>query len=301
MRKLFFLFPLVLLCASLGARAEQLQVVTSFSILADLVEQVGGERVNVHSFLGPGEEAHHFQPSPSDARLIREADLVVANGLGFDDWLVRLSRSVDSKKGLVIVSDGIRPLGLSQKALHRRHGHGHGTSDPHAWQDVGNVRRYVANIANALIVEDPAGAGYYHNNAERYDHLLQELDLDIRTALNAIPKSHRKVVTAHDAFGYFAHAYDVQFMSPVGVADNAEPSAKAVAALIDEIRDYGVNAVFLEDISDPRLLEQISRESGARIGGVLFSDALSDRQGSAPDYLSMMRHNLNALIKVLSE
>lgn len=301
-----FLFLLFLLLTAFTAQAEQekLEIVTSFSILADFAEKVGGDRVNVRSLIGPDEDAHNYQQRPSDARKVAEAQLIVTNGLGFDDWLIRLTRTARCQKRLTVVGQDIRALNLPKAISHRKEhprDHDEADIDPHAWQDVANARRYVAAIANALIVIDPAGAETYHANAERYDHLLQELDLDIRAAVQALPKSRRKVVSAHAAFGYFERAYGIRFLSPVGVAGEAEPSAKSVARLINQIRELGIPAIFMENAADPRLLERIAAESGAKIGGTLYSDALTSKDGPAPDYISMMRHNLDALTKALAE
>ena len=280
------------------ARAEHIEVVASFSILADLVAQVGGERVRVHALVGPDQDAHGFQPRPSDARLVGAADLVVANGLGFDHWIERLARSAGQRRPVVVASAGIDAL---KAAHHHHHGHhhDHGDLDPHAWQDVANVRQYVRNIAAALSAADPAGAELYTTNAARYDEELAALDGDIRAALAALPEERRKVVSSHAAFAYFERAYGIRFLAAHGVASGAEPSALGIARLIRLIRTEKVPAVFLENVSDPRLLERIRAESGARAGGTLYSDALSAADGPAPHYLTMMRRNLATLLEGL--
>lgn len=277
------------------ARAEPLAVTTSFSVLADFIRAVGGERVVVRSLVGPDEDAHAFQPRPSDARGIGASALVVANGLGFDDWIVRLARSGGYRGPLVVASTGVRTLAMPDS-----HGDGHdhdhaGGIDPHAWQDVANARRYVANIAAALAAADPDGAAYYEANAERYRGELTALDAEIRAAFAAIPAARRKVVSSHDAFAYFGRAYGIRFLAPVGVSNNAEPTAQGVARLIRQVRAEQVPAVFIENVADPRLLERIRAESGARIGGTLYSDALSAASGAAPTYVAMMRHNLQTI------
>jgi zinc/manganese transport system substrate-binding protein len=282
------------------AHAQALEVTTSFSILGDLVSQVGGERVKVRALVGADEDAHAFQPRPSDARDVGGAALVVVNGLGFDDWMVRLARSGGYKGEVVVASTGIDTLAMTKDDDHHHHGHDHGKAegkavDPHAWQDVGNVRRYVANIADALAQADPEGATAYRANAERYDGELQALDAEIRAAFADLPTERRKVVSSHAAFGYFGRAYGVQFLSPVGVSNNAEPTAKGVARLIRQLKAEKVPAVFIENVADPRLIERIRSESGARIGGTLYSDALSSADGLAPSYVQMMRANLNTL------
>ena len=295
-----------------SAHAQNLEVTTSFSILGDLVSQVGGERVKVRALIGADEDAHAFQPRPSDARNVGGAALVVVNGLGFDDWMVRLARSGGYKGEVVVASAGIDTLAMTKDDAHD-HGHGHGHEgekandkandravDPHAWQDVGNVRRYVANIADALTKADPEGASAYRANAERYDGELKALDAEIRAAFAALPAERRKVVSSHDAFGYFGRAYGIRFLSPVGVSNNAEPTAQGVARLIRQLKAEKVPAVFIENVADPRLIERIRSESGAQIGGTLYSDALSKADGPAPSYVRMMRANLDALRQAMS-
>ncbi len=294
---------------STAVHAQALEVTTSFSILGDLVGQVGGERVKVRTLVGADEDAHAFQPRPSDARNVGGAALVVVNGLGFDDWMVRLARSGGYKGEMVVASAGIDTLAMTTDDHHDHdHDHGHGDDgdkadskavDPHAWQDVGNVRRYVANIADALAKADPAGATAYRANAERYDGELKALDTEIRAAFAALPAERRKVVSSHAAFGYFGRAYGIRFLSPVGVSNNAEPTAQGVARLIRQLKAEKVPAVFIENVADSRLIERIRSESGAQIGGTLYSDALSKADGPAPSYVQMMRANLDALRQAL--
>lgn len=283
--------------------AAPLEVVTSFSILGDLVRQVGGERVRVTTLVGAGEDAHNFQPRPSDARRIGSARLVVASGLGFDPWMERLAQTAGYKGTVLVASQGITPI-AGEDEPDEAHGHGAGTHreaiDPHAWQDAARAQRYVANIASALIQADPAGANVYRDNAARYTAELRALDTEIRTALAGIPPARRKVVSSHDAFGYFAHAYGVRFLAPAGISNQSEPSASGIARLIRQLRDEKVPAVFVESISDPRLIERIRKESGARSGGTLYSDALSGAEGPASTYVAMMRHNLRTLIEGLA-
>ena len=276
-----------------GARAAELEVVTSFSILGDLIRQVGGERVSVYTLIGPGQDAHAFEPRPSDARRIKRAGLVVFNGLGFDDWLPRLARASGYRGALLVASDGIRPLAMP-------HGGQEARIDPHAWQDAANAQVYAANIAATLIAADPAGADTYQANAARYRAALGALDADIRAAIARLPQERRRVVCSHDAFAYFSRAYGLTFLAPVGAAGYSRPGARDVARLIGQLRNEKVPAVFIETIIDPRLIERIRAESGAAMGGTLYSDALSPAEGPAPTYLAMMRHNLNTLMAALA-
>ncbi|NMG00338.1 metal ABC transporter substrate-binding protein [Aromatoleum toluolicum] len=280
-------------------QAAPLEVVTSFSILGDFIRQVGGDRVKVTMLVAADQDAHNFQPRPSDARRIGAAQLVVASGMGFDPWLERLAQTAGYKGRVLVASHGVEPIAAADEH-DDAHGHGKGSHqdavDPHAWQDVVRAQRFVANIADALAQADPANAKVYRDNATRYAAELKALDRDIRNALAAIPAERRKVVSAHDAFGYFAHAYGVRFLAPAGISNQSEPSAAGVAKLIRQLRHENVPAVFVESVSDPRLIERIRKESGARLGGTLYSDALSAADGPAPTYVAMMRHNLRTLL-----
>lgn len=297
------LHALLFAALTLGATAVQaaaVEVVTSFSILGDFIRQVGGERVTVHALVGSDGDTHAFQARPSDARRIGSATLVVANGLGFDDWLIRLARSGGYRGEVAIASKGVSTMEMAGDAHDDSHGHDRHAVDPHAWQDAGNAQRYVSNIAEALAAADPAGAASYRANADRYRAALKALDAEVRAAIATLPAERRKVVSSHDAFGYFARAYGLRFLAPVGVSNNAEPTAQGVARLIRQLKAEKAPAVFMENIADPRLIERIRSESGARIGGTLYSDALSAPDGPAPDYLTLMRHNTRSLVEALA-
>lgn len=304
-RLLLALMTLLALPAS-GLRAAPLEVVASFSILGDLVAQVGGERVAVTALVGPGADAHSYQPRPSDARRLRRAGLVVANGLGFDTWIGRLAASAGYRGQVIVASAGVVPL-ESMDAHGDGPAHHHDDDaeaapvDPHAWQDLRNALRYVDNIAEALAEVDPDGATAYRANAADYAQRLTALDATMRETFAAFPEERRKVVSSHDAFGYFGRAYGVRFLAAIGVSNQAEPSASGIALLIRQLRREKVPTVFVESISDGRLVERIRKESGARLGGTLYSDALSGPDGPAPTYLEMMRHNFETLVEGISE
>jgi zinc/manganese transport system substrate-binding protein len=309
MYRLVLLFACFFAGLSATAAAAPVKVVASFSILADLTRQIGGERVEVVALVPPDADAHAFQPRPTDARRLAEAGLVVANGLGFDAWIQRLSASAGFKGELLIVSAGITPLELPEDSGHEddddhehegAHEHEHEDErDPHAWQDVAHVRHYIARIAAALIRLDPAGRSGYEERLRAYDARLKALDAEISAAIARLPSARRKVVTSHDAFGYFAQRYGLTFLAPAGISNEAEASAAALARLIRQIRAEKIPAVFLENITDPRLVSRIQKESGACIGGTLYSDALSAPDGAAPTYEAMMRHNLKTLMEGL--
>lgn len=274
---------------------EKLNVLASFSILGDFVGQVGGERVSVTTLVGPNSDAHVYSPAPADARKVAAAKVVIVNGLGFEGWMDRLVKASGTRAVSVVATRGIAP----RKQTPER-GHGHEHADPHAWQSVTNAKIYVANIRAALIVADPGGKAEYESNASAYLERLDALDKEIRTAIAGIPAERRRIITSHDAFGYFQDAYGVAFIAPIGVSTESEASARDIGRIITQIRQQKIPALFLENVTDPRLIKQIAAESGARIGGKLYSDALTDAKGDAPSYIEMMRHNLRQLSAALA-
>jgi zinc/manganese transport system substrate-binding protein len=267
---------------------EKINVVASFSILGDFAKNVGGDRVNVTTLVGPNSDVHVYTPAPAEAKKIADAKLVIINGLGLEGWLPRLVQSSGSKAAIVTATSGIAP---------RKRG---SDADPHAWQSVVNAKIYVANIRDALIAADLGGAPAYRTNADMYLTKLDALDREVRVAVAQVPEARRKVISTHDAFGYFAAAYGVAFIAPQGVSTESEPSARDIAAIITQIKTQKIPAVFLENISDPRLMRRISAETGARIGGTLYSDGLTAENGDAPTYIDMVRHNIKALTSALA-
>ncbi len=324
----------LMLAATLGALAlpsgpalaqapEKLPVVASFSILGDLVRQVGGDRVAVTTLVGPGGDAHVYEPTPADAKRVAAAKLVLVNGLGFEGWLDRLAKASGTKAPVVVATTGITPLAAPDddddddhghahgkdahgKGAHKdshkdaHAGHDHGGLDPHAWQSIQNAKVYVANIRDALTAADPAGREAYAANAAAYSAKLDALDAEVKAAMAAIPAERRRIITSHDAFAYFGNAYGLTLIAPQGVSTESEASAKDVARIIRQIKADKIPAVFMENISDPRLVTRIAKETGARIGGALYSDALSDDKGPASTYIDMMRSNVRTLSSALS-
>lgn len=265
------------------------RVMASFSILADMVREVAPAAFDVDALVGAGDDAHAFQPTPSDGRRLARADLVVVNGMGFEGWIDRLVRASGYRGTVVVASRGVQP---------RQGGH-HG-ADPHAWQDLAHAQRYVRNLADALSVRWPDHAADVQARAADYLRRMAALDARVREDLDAVPRARRRVITAHDAFGYFGAAYGVDFLAPRGWTTSSEPSAAAVGRLIRQVREQRVSALFLENISDPRLMERIAKETGARIGGTLFSDALSGPDGPASTYLKLFEHNARTLTRALA-
>jgi zinc/manganese transport system substrate-binding protein len=289
MRRLqFWLICLVLAAASPACARDRLKVVASFSILGDFVKNVGGDRVDVSTLVGPNGDVHVYEPAPADAKKIADAGLLVINGLGLEGWLPRLVQSSGGKAVIVTATDGIVPLKAGSAA------------DPHAWQSVVDAKIYVANIRDALVAADPADAAAFRANADAYLAKLDGLDRDVRKAMAQIPAGRRKVISTHAAFGYFAAAYGVEFIAPLGVSTDSEPSARDIADIVTQIKAAKIPAVFAENISDPRLIQRISAETGAGIGGVLYSDSLTDEKGDAPTYIDMVKHNIKVLNHALT-
>ncbi|HWX04659.1 MAG TPA: metal ABC transporter substrate-binding protein [Bradyrhizobium sp.] len=285
----FQLICLALLLTALPARAQdRLNVVASFSILGDFVKNVGGDRVDVTTLVGPNGDVHVYTPAPADAKKIADAKLLVINGLGLEGWLPRLLQASGSKAPIVTATRGIAPLKFGSDA------------DPHAWQSVANAKIYVANIRDALRGADPADAAIFAANTQAYLTKLDALDREVREAIAHIPEQRRKVISTHNAFGYFAAAYGIEFIAPVGVSTESEASARDIAGIISQIKAQKIPAVFLENISDPRLIERISTETGARVGGTLYSDSLTDEKGPVPTYIELVRHNIKALTSALA-
>ena len=285
----------LVLSVMLGSAAyadDKVPVVASFSILGDIVQEIGGERVTVSTLVGANADAHVFQPAPQDAKRVAEAKLVVTNGLGFEGWIDRLIKASGRKPMVVVASKGI-------SAIKSKDDHGHDGLDPHAWQDVGNAKRYAATIAAALAKIDPEGAADYAQREAAYQSKLDALDAEIKASIAAIPVERRKLITSHDAFGYFAKAYGMTMIAPQGVSTETEASAKDVAKIIRQIKAEKIPSMFLENVTDPRLIEQISRETDIKIGGKLYSDALSAPDGLAGSYIAMMENNIREMKKAL--
>ena len=275
-----FLLLAALLIAQPAAAETKLKVVATFSILADLVREVGGDAVEIVTLVGPDSDAHTYQPKPGDARSLAGAKVLVSNGLGFEGWIDRLADAADFKGTRVVASAGAPA-----------------DADPHCWQDVACTRRYIANIAEGLAAADPANAAGYRARAERYDQRLAMLDAWIRREIAGVPEARRQAITGHSSFRYFARAYEVRFSAPRGYSTDSEPTARDVANLIRQVREQKVKALFIENMSNPTLVAEIARDSGAIVGPRLYSDALSKPDGPAPTYEAMMRHNVTALVQ----
>ncbi|MEA1030060.1 metal ABC transporter substrate-binding protein [Pseudomonas sp. N-137] len=288
MRVLLVLFSLMLSLST--SAAEKLQVVTSFSILADMTQEVGGEHIQITNLVGPDADAHTYEPTPDDAKALLSAKLIIKNGLGFEPWLDRLVTSTETSAPVISASRGVIPRSLDEE--------GETVPDPHAWHNLANAELYVRNITKALEAADPAHQADYERNSQAYLKKIYALLADAKAKLGALPPGNRRIVTSHDAFGYLGQAYGIEFIAPQGLSTEREPSAADVAALITQIRQAKVKAVFMENIKDARLLKQIAAESGAHIGGTLYSDALA-ASGPASSFIGLFEYNLNTLYDAL--
>jgi zinc/manganese transport system substrate-binding protein len=296
-----FLVALLLTAGAVGLpgsadAADKIKAVASFSILGDMVKQVGGDRIELATLVGPDGDAHVFEPTPADAKTLANAQILFVNGLGFEGWMDRLEKSSGFKGKVVVASEGVNPRTMTEE----EYGKAEEITDPHAWQSLANGKLYVANIRDGLIAADPDGKSIYEVNAAKYLDEIGAEDDAVKAALAKLPEDRRKIITSHDAFGYFGAAYGLKVIAPEGVSTEAEASAKDVAKIIRQIKAEHVPAVFMENITDHRLLDQIAKETGAKIGGTLYTDALSPPDGPAPTYLDMFRNNVGALTAALS-
>jgi zinc/manganese transport system substrate-binding protein len=308
-RSLLSLPALVLAGRATAQAPGAIAVVASFSILGDMTARIGGDRIALRVIAGADVDSHGFQPRPSDVAALRDARLIIRNGLGFDGWMDRLVRSAGFRGQVVTATEGITPRAMAAHA----HNHAHGGAerrqshsvgprtvpDPHAWQDLRLGQVYLRNITTALAAADPAGEATFRRNADAFAARLATLDAWVREQVATVPEARRRVVTSHDAFGYFGAAYGVQFLAPQGVSTEAEPSAADVARLIRQIRDQRVTAVFMENMANPATLRRVATEAGVTVGGRLFADALSGPGGPAPDYEAMFRHNVGLIVPAM--
>lgn len=296
LRRAFLLTPALLAVALPASAQAPIKAVATFSILGDLLAEVAGDKVELSVLVGPDIDAHAYQPRPTDARALADAKVLVSNGLGFEGWIDRLAKAAPFKGKAIVATAGVATLKAGADHGHSHgHSHGHGP-DPHCWQDVQRVRTYVANIAKGLAEADPPNAAHYRERAQAFDRRLAELDAWVKAEIATVPAGKRRAITGHDSFRYFSSAYGVTFRSPRGYNTSSEPSARDVATLIREVREQRIKALFVENMTNPGLIDQIARESGAIVGPRLYTDALSGPDGPAPTYEKMMRHNVTALV-----
>lgn len=290
-----YLFAIFFLSFSVLAHNPKLhsplKIVTTFSILGDFVQEIGKDKV-VISIVGPNSDAHTYQPTPKDVCQISKADLVFVNGLGFEGWIDRLIESSGYKGPITVATQGISPLMINDPGEAP-------VPDPHAWNTIDNAKVYVKNILTALIQLDPEQKEYYQKNYEAYLEKLNALEGEIKTSLQKVPQENRKIITAHDAFGYYGDKYGVTFLAPVGTNTADEPSAKEMAKLVEEIKKNKIKIIFVENITNKKLIQQLAEETGAEIGPEIYSDALSEKNQPGHSYLALMRHNTRQFVRAM--
>lgn len=284
---------LLALGTTAGAAAKTIDVVASFTVLADVVKNVGGEHVNVKSLVPPNGDPHEFEPSPDNAKAVKAAAVTFISGDGLENWFQRLAKAAGTTEKPVVASEGIKTRKFVED--------GKKVTDPHVWNSVPNMLIWVANIEKALAKADPEDAAAFKTNAERYTKELKELDASIRSRVGAVPKDKRKVLTSHDAFGYYGAEHGVTFLSPLGVSTETEASAADVAKLIDQIKKEHIKVYFIESSNDPRLVEQVAKATGAQAGGELYPEALSTADGPVPTYVKLMQYNTDKIVSAISK
>ncbi|RWA70721.1 zinc ABC transporter substrate-binding protein AztC [Mesorhizobium sp.] len=287
--------------ATSSAFAAPLKVVASFTVIADLAKNVGGDRVNITTIVGPDGDAHVYEPSPADAVAMAGADIVLVNGLHFEGFLQRLVDASATKASIVTLTNGVTPIDFKPEFADADAAEGAGTSggktgtDPHAFQSIANAKIYVKNVVDAFCTADAEGCDSYKANAAAYTAKLDALEGEVKAAIQSIPEAKRVVITSHDAFGYFEHEYGLTFLAPQGISTDSEPSAADVAKLVEQVKQDKAAAIFIENITNPRLIEQIAGETGIKVGGTLYSDALSGSDGPASTYIDMMHNNITQI------
>ena len=287
MKRFGIMMSLVLVCASQAALAKNLNVVASFTVLADMAKQVGGEHVTVKSLVGPNGDPHSFEPSPQDSVALSQADVVIVSGLGMEGWMDRLVSASGYKGKIIVASAGISTRSMTDD--------GKQITDPHAWNSAENGAVYAQNIMKALMAADPQDAQAINESGTEYITRLKLLDSWAKIRFESIPKSQRKVLTSHDALGYFGQQYGVIFLAPVGFSTEAEANASDVAGLIKQLKNQHIKTYFIENQTDPRLVKQIAAASGAQPGGELYPEALSDASGPASTYEMAFKHNVESI------
>lgn len=285
---LLHILPLAFL---LNAQTQKKQVIASASIFADMAENIAGGHVEVKTIVPIGGDPHIYEPTPADAQLVASADLILKNGLTFEGWLNSLINNANSKAKVVTITQGIQPI----QAVYKN------STDPHAWMDASNGLIYIENIKNALIELDPANREVYEFNYGVYRKQLEDLDRYIFEEIKKIPEQQRILITSHDAFQYYGRRYGLRLESVIGVSTEAQAQTSDIIRLNKIIRESQIPAVFIETTVNPKLLEQIARDSKVNIGGKLFSDSIGDKNSQAPSYLAMLKHNTDTIVKALSQ
>lgn len=294
--------------------ANKLPVIATYSILGDMVQNVGGELIDLKVLVGPDGDAHAYEPVPADSASLLQAKVLFENGLEFETWLDDLYTASGSQAVRAVVSEGITPLKAPEEGEHGhaegeshsaseagQEEHDHGEFDPHIWHSVANSEIMVANIAKALSAADPTNATIYQANAATYTTQLKELDAFIKQEVATLPAERRKIVTTHDTFGYFAQDYGFEIVgTALGITtETADPSAAQIADLVTDIKATGVPAIFAENIANSTVMETIAKEAGVKLVPELYTDALGPQGSEGETYIKMMRFNTTTMVTAL--
>lgn len=270
---------------------EAQRVIATTTMIADLAREIGGDRVEVTSIMEPGGDPHTYQPVPSDSKAVARSQLVLINGLMLEGWIEDLVRNAGGDQPVVTVSDGVETI--DDPAYE-------GNPDPHIWFSVPRWKKATVNVRDALIAMDPEGEEHYRERTAAYLTELDELDAWVRSEIERIPPEHRHLVTSHDAFQYFGVTYGINVMAVQGISTTSEASAAELRDVIDHVREHEIPAIFVESSVNPKLIEQVQRETGVEIGGTLYSDSLGPWDGPAGSYIGMVRANTKTLVEALA-
>ncbi len=274
-----------------------LKVIAAETFLADIAQNVAGDRVKIEALMPIGVDPHGFEPTPTDVAKIADSDVLIVNGAGFEEFLARLLQNAGGQRAVLEASAGLTSRQLHEGEIVDPDHNG----DPHFWLDPNNVIKYVENIRDGLSAADPEGAAIYAANAEAYSAKLKDLDRWITDRVKEVPEANRLLVTNHESFGYFADRYGFKIIGTVmpSVSTDASPSAQQLAALIDHIKATGAKAIFLETGTNPQLADQVAQETGCKVVTNLYTHSITAANGPAPTYLDMMKANTNAIVDAL--
>lgn len=270
--------------------SDKIKTVSTISIINDMVKNIGGDKVETHLICAIGTDPHSYIPKPSDPREISKSDIVFNNGIGLEHWIEQMIRNAGGDRPVIIVSEGITPI---------RDEAGFEDPDPHAWFDLENAQVYAKNIASGLIAIDPENESYYQANLERYLSELDEAHNWAKQQISEIPQVARVLITSHDAFRYFGKTYGLEVHGLQGISTESKPRTEDVKNIIDLIKEKNLKAVFIETTVNPALLQQITNETGAVIGGTLYSDSIGEPGSDGETFINAFKSNVSKIKNAL--
>ncbi len=286
-----FLFAAFIIGTFSGWSQQKPKVVVTASMIADMVENVAGDLVDLTCIVPIGSDPHLYEPTPKDARIVAEADILFKNGLTFEGWLNELIENAGSKAVVVTVTEGVKPI---ESLVYQN------ATDPHAWMDAENAMIYVDNITKTLVEFDPDNASIYQQKQDQYRKQIRAIDEYIKTQISYIPEEKRILITSHDAFQYYGRKYGLKLESVMGTSTDADVQTADIVRLNEVIRTSKIPAVFIESTINPKILEQLARDNKIRVGGKLYADSIGDKDSPAPSYIAMLRHNTDIIVSALT-